>query len=128
MPTIETCFKYSNCIGTRSSDAKKIKDDSKTREIQNLRESSRYPLPRARGGGRKRGSPIDGASACAEEENFLNKCVIKVIVNRKTVFFTLGFRVIITFFVQYSQSDLPPLRPLCGEAPGLEIRTRDGRI
>ena len=21
-------------------------------------------------------------------------------------------------FVQYSQSDLPPLRPLCGEAPG----------
>ena len=25
----------------------------------------------------------------------------------------------INFFVQYSQSDLPPLRPLCSEAPGL---------
>ena len=24
----------------------------------------------------------------------------------------------INLFVQYSQSDLPPLRPLCGEAPG----------
>ena len=36
-------------------------------------------------------------------------------------------------FVQYSQSDLPPLRPLCGKAlrgPSreAEIRTRDGRI
>ena len=33
----------------------------------------------------------------------------------------------INLFVQYSQSDLPPLRPLCGEARA-EIRTRDGRI
>ena len=32
-------------------------------------------------------------------------------------------------FVQYSQSDLTPLRPLCGEAPRwAEIRTWDGRI
>ena len=32
-------------------------------------------------------------------------------------------------FVQYSQSDRPPLRLLCGEAPRrAEIRTWDGRI
>ena len=29
----------------------------------------------------------------------------------------------VNLFVLYSQSDLPPLRQLCGEAPG-----RDGRI
>ena len=34
----DTCV---NCYGTRSSDAKKTKDDNKTREIQNLRKSSR---------------------------------------------------------------------------------------
>ena len=27
----------------------------------------------------------------------------------------------INLFVQYSQSDLPPLRPLCGEAPSTDL-------
>ena len=30
--------------------------------------------------------------------------------------------VFIILFVQYSQSDLPPLRPLCGEAPGRDSK------
>ena len=35
---------------------------------------------------------------------------------------------LLNLFVPYAQSDLPPLRPLCGEArPWAEIRTWDGR-
>ena len=48
MPTIENCF---NCLRTRSSDAKKLKDDNQNPKIQNLRQSSLYPPPPGRGKG-----------------------------------------------------------------------------
>ena len=32
----------------------------------------------------------------------------------------------IILFLQYSQSDLPPLRPLCGEAPGPRLEPGTG--
>ena len=62
------------------------------------------------------------------------KCILNVsyqvcfccLVFRYKVFFLPGSS-FINLFVEYSQSDLPPLRPLCGEAPRVGIRTRDRR-
>ena len=34
---------------------------------------------------------------------------------------TANLGLVFNLFVQYSQSELPPLRPLCGEAPGRDL-------
>ena len=50
-----------------------------------------------------------------------------IYLKHKTNFFiffifllTANLGLVYHLFVQYSQSDLSPLRPLCGEAPGLD--------
>ena len=59
--------------------------------------------------------------SCLPFLSFLELIKVPKLNNAEDVFFQLTANLCLVIFInlfeQYSQSDLPPLRPLCGEAP-----------
>ena len=94
----------------------------------------KYGLPDVQGqknfffnGVKKFGNPFHNIKHWFKHDNALSKLLLQVLFPNLTRIFSLtynqpgpGVLLLYLYFIQYSQSDLPPLRLPCGETPGLD--------